>query len=179
MVIFIDDVQWGDTDSAALLVELMRPPSAPPLLLLTTHRTEEEATSAFLADMRARWPEDAEVARPRRSGPWRSRTRGSLAIALVGSDDPSAQQTAEGIARESGGSPFLLEELARAASAYHRIAMGETLLARPAVSLDQMLARARRAPPRRRATTARADRGRRSAAARGDAWAPPPEPARP
>ena len=139
LVIFIDDVQWGDADSAALLVELMRPPSAPPLLLLTTHRTEEEATSSFLADMRARWPEDAP-SRDLVVEPLAFEDARHLAIALVGTDDPSAQQTAEGIARESGGSPFLLEELARAASAYHRIAMGETLLARPAVSLDQMLA---------------------------------------
>ena len=61
VVIFIDDVQWGDTDSAALLVELMRPPAAPPLLLVTTHRAEEAETSPFLTDLRARWPADAEV----------------------------------------------------------------------------------------------------------------------
>ncbi len=139
VVLFIDDVQWGDTDSAALLVELMRPPSAPPILLLTTHRTEEEETSAFLADMRARWPVDAE-ARDLTVQPLSREDAQHLALTLLGSEDASAQQTAEGIARESGGSPFLLEELARAASAYHRIAMGDTLLARPAVSLDQMLA---------------------------------------
>jgi eukaryotic-like serine/threonine-protein kinase len=139
VVLFLDDVQWGDTDSAALLVELMRPPSAPPIMLLTTHRTEEEGMSAFLADIRARWPEDAEV-RELVVQPLSPDDSRSLALALLASADPSALQTAEGIAKESGGSPFLLEELARAASAYHRIAMGDTLLARPSVSLDQMLA---------------------------------------
>ncbi len=139
VVLFVDDVQWGDTDSAALLVELMRPPQAPPILLLTTHRTEEEETSPFIADMRGRWPEDAEV-RELTVGPLTLDDSRQLALSLLGSDDPSAQQTADGIAHESGGSPFLLEELARAASAYHRIAMGDTLLARPAVSLDHMLA---------------------------------------
>jgi eukaryotic-like serine/threonine-protein kinase len=139
VVLFVDDVQWGDTDSAALLVELMRPPMAPPILLLTTHRTEEEETSAFLAEVRARWPADAE-ARELTVLPLTHDDSRRLALSLLGTEDASAQQTADGIAHESGGSPFLLEELARGASAYHRIAMGDTLLARPAVSLDQMLA---------------------------------------
>jgi serine/threonine protein kinase len=139
VVLFIDDVQWGDTDSAALLVELMRPPSAPPLLLVTTHRTEEEETSAFLADLRIRWPEEAEI-RELTIAPLSFEDARSLALALIGSDDAPAQRSAEDIALESGGSPFLVEELARAASAYHRIAMGDTLLSRPELSLDQMLA---------------------------------------
>jgi serine/threonine protein kinase len=147
VVVFIDDVQWGDTDSAALLVDLMRPPEAPPLLLVTTHRDEEEQTSTFLADLRARWPADAEV-RELLVGPLAFDDARRMALALLGSDSPSAQSSADDIARESGGSPFLLEELARGASAYHRVVMGESLLgARPSVSLEQMLAdRAARLP---------------------------------
>ncbi|HEX4446241.1 MAG TPA: AAA family ATPase, partial [Polyangiaceae bacterium] len=151
VVVFIDDVQWGDTDSAALLVELMRPPSPPPLMLVTTHRAEEEHSSQFLADVRARWPEDAEV-HELTVGPLEFEDARRMALALLtGSDDASgpasARETAEGIARESGGSPFLLEELARSASGYHRLTVGDSLGRRAAVTLEQMLGdRASRLP---------------------------------
>ena len=61
LVVFVDGVQWGDTDSAALLLELVRPPDAPPLLLLMTYRDEELQTSPFLLETRARWPALAEL----------------------------------------------------------------------------------------------------------------------
>ena len=138
VVVFIDDVQWGDTDSAALLLELMRPPGAPPLLLLTTHRTEEADGSAFLAELGARWPEDAE-GRELTVGPLAANEAQQLALALLGSRDASAQQTAEGIAKESGGSPFLVEELARSASGPHRLALADSVDARAAFTLDHIL----------------------------------------
>jgi serine/threonine protein kinase len=139
VVIFIDDVQWGDADSAALLVELMRPPDAPPVLLVTTHRTDEEDKSAFLADMKARWPQDAEV-RDLEVGPLAFEDGRRLALALIGSADLAAQDAADGIARESAGNPFLIEELTRGVSASHRVA-------RPSLTLDQLVGeRARRLP---------------------------------
>jgi serine/threonine protein kinase len=150
VVVFIDDVQWGDSDSAVLLVELMRPPAAPPILLLMTYRAEEANSSPFLADLRARWPEDAEL-REVAVGPLELDDARRLALALLRSDDASAQQMADAIARGSGGSPFLLEELARSASAYHRIASGGALLTPSALTLDQMLGdRVARLPPNAR-----------------------------
>jgi serine/threonine protein kinase len=49
LVIFIDDVQWGDLDSVDVLEKLLRPPAAPPLLLVVAFRSEERETSLFWA----------------------------------------------------------------------------------------------------------------------------------
>lgn len=48
LVLCIDDLQWGDLDGTALLLELLRPPRPPALLLLLTHRAGEEQSSAAL-----------------------------------------------------------------------------------------------------------------------------------
>jgi eukaryotic-like serine/threonine-protein kinase len=114
LVIFIDDVQWGDSDSAALLLELMRPPHAPPLLLVMTYRDEDAKTNPFLLETNALWPAGADV-REYPVGPLEAEEASRLALALLGAHDARSVEVAAAVARESGGSPFLLEELARGA----------------------------------------------------------------
>src|SRR5262249_24322905 len=63
LVLVVDDLQWGDTDSADELVELMRPPDAPPMLFVASFREEDEATSRCLQALFTGWARDGLEAR--------------------------------------------------------------------------------------------------------------------
>jgi hypothetical protein len=112
VVLFIDDVHWGDTDSAALLLELARPPDAPRLLLLMTYRGEQESKSPFLAALLGDWPRQSEMREVAVGALERDDAR-RLACAWLDANGASVKATADAIANESEGSPFLIEELAR------------------------------------------------------------------
>jgi eukaryotic-like serine/threonine-protein kinase len=113
LVIYIDDVQWGDTDSAALLIEVMRPPHPPALLLVMTSREEEAERSPFLAEMAEGWPTDV---RNIQVGPLSAPEAHRLALTLLGGTRPGAEHTARVIVREACGSPLLVQELVRSHS---------------------------------------------------------------
>ncbi len=110
-VVFIDDLQWGDADSANLLEELIRPPAAPPLLLVACYRQEEAETSPLLRALlgwQAKAGRAAEVRQLTVEELTPSEAR-DLATALTGLDSASL---CEAIARESKGNPFFISELA-------------------------------------------------------------------
>jgi serine/threonine protein kinase len=115
LVLAIDDLQWGDVDSAALLKDLLRPPDPPALLLLLCYRSEEAATSPCLrallpkAGGEGAGPERRELAVEPLSPP----ERRQLALALLDPRDEAGMACAETIARQSGGYPFFVYELAQ------------------------------------------------------------------
>ncbi|HJZ88292.1 MAG TPA: AAA family ATPase [Polyangia bacterium] len=147
VVLFIDDVQWGDVDSAALLAELLRPPEPPPLLLLLSYRSEDAQSSPFLRELerpKVLAAADLEV-HDIEVGPLLWAEARAQALSLLGAslEDARAREDAERIATESGGSPFFVDELVR------HLQAGALLEGR--VSLGKMLqARLHRLPPEAR-----------------------------
>jgi hypothetical protein len=124
LVLCIDDLQWADTDSAALLAEVLRPPEPPPMLFICGFRTEDLATSEFLRAVQSFLPAAGEASDASHSHIIRLSVdqlshddSHELAAALLAraemGADPDRAVRAEGIARESGGNPFFIHELVR------------------------------------------------------------------
>ncbi|MFZ5481842.1 MAG: protein kinase domain-containing protein [Myxococcota bacterium] len=113
LVIFVDDLQWGDLDSARLLGDLFRDPALRALFVVA-YRSEEVGQNAVLHALLDAARQGAADDRKITLAPLSSGDAAGLARAIVG---PGAD--VEGIIRESGGSPFFVEELARYARAGH------------------------------------------------------------
>jgi serine/threonine protein kinase len=113
LVLAVDDLQWGDLDSARALADLLRAPDAPPLLFLGCYRAEDAAASPFLRalpEWRAQlgesggWWDLAVEGLP----PAEARDYARSLLDLEG----CAAERADDIARESGGSRSCPRQLA-------------------------------------------------------------------
>ena len=115
VVLYIDDLQWGDEDSANLIADLLRPPNGPRLLLLGAYRRENAEDSSALLALDEAYRRGLE--RPHRLDlsvdPLNRDEAQRLALNLLGADDSATRKIAERIAGESGGSPFFVWELAQ------------------------------------------------------------------
>jgi hypothetical protein len=133
LVLCIDDLQWGDADTALLLADILRPPDAPPLLALLSYRSEEAANAPILQALHAQRGAGAlgAVRELEVAALPRDEAR-SLAAASLGRGKHAAH--ADAIAAESAGSPFFIGELAR------YILSGAAAGARGVPSLDEVLA---------------------------------------
>ena len=107
VVIAIDDLQWGDTDSAIFLAELIHQIEPRPLLLLLLHRPEDDAGVVA----RVRHQQQGLAAGDLRHialGPLPDAEARALVQAIGGGD-----ATSESVVRDAGGHPLFLAELAR------------------------------------------------------------------
>jgi eukaryotic-like serine/threonine-protein kinase len=117
LALFIDDLQWGDADSAALLAEVFRLPRPPRLLFIGCYRSGEEQTSPLLRALLplGRSPDFGAEAVELAVADLAPKEARDLASALLGGADPGSDARVDVIARESRGSPFFVDELARCA----------------------------------------------------------------
>jgi serine/threonine protein kinase len=139
LCIAIDDLQWGDADSAALLAALVRQPDAPALLFIASHRAEDY-DSPFLRALRGELMRAVGDVRELEVGPLEPFEAVSLAQTLLDDDSRRGAERAQRIADEAQGNPFFIDELAR----HVRDGFADN----PArISLDEVLrARLRRLP---------------------------------
>jgi hypothetical protein len=118
LVVTIDDLQWADTDSLALLGEVLRPPDTPAVLVLATLRSTSLSGETSIARgggvLRelARLPGDVRriLLSPLRDDEARELAEVLLRRAGV---DPGGSPYAERIAKEAEGHPFFIDALAR------------------------------------------------------------------
>lgn len=155
VVLFLDDLHFGDTDSAELLMDLLRPPAAPPLMLVAAYRTDDRDANRLLRVLRAPTDEAFEVDELR-VGPLEDDAALALARAMLSepdapprADDAAAvratvpalpadelEKRARTIASESRGSPLFIFELARHAHAERASEVKEPSV-KPRLTLDE------------------------------------------
>ncbi|KFA93552.1 serine/threonine-protein kinase PknK [Archangium violaceum] len=116
LVLCLDDLQWGDVDSAQLMAELLSPPDMPTLLLVASYRSGEARNSPFLRELERLLAHSLVLETPRELvlGPLPAEEATRLALYRMGASSHEARLQAERIIREAEGNPFFIEELARA-----------------------------------------------------------------
>jgi hypothetical protein len=113
LVVVMDDLHWGDTDSARLLEHLLSPPDPPPMLLVLAYRRELSERTDMLAALDrlratgAAGPETLTIDLAELD----EREAFDVAFELLRARGRPSADIARAIATASGGHPFFLGEL--------------------------------------------------------------------
>ncbi|MCP4783492.1 MAG: protein kinase [Fuerstiella sp.] len=113
VVMFIDDLQWGDGDSATVLFELLSPPSPPAVLLLGTYRSDEAGDSPFLKEWNRLNTERSDTCQAQKIdvGPLTEDECLELVAARVGVDSEDISGQITDLFQDTRGNPYFLEQL--------------------------------------------------------------------
>ena len=112
VVLVIDDLQWGDLDSAEMLADLLAPP-APPVMLVGCYRGDDSGRHPPLQRILSRSPAEGPVVRELEVRELWFSEACELGLKLLGHRRKPALGLVRAIARESGGSPLFIDELVR------------------------------------------------------------------
>ena len=115
LILAVDDLQWGDVDSAILLSDLICSPQSPVLLFIGCFRSEDLERSPFLSEIRKSIAAVTGAARPSRAG-----RRSPHAVGGTRADARAAGSRRRGVASPGahgrarvGGNPLFIDELVR------------------------------------------------------------------
>jgi eukaryotic-like serine/threonine-protein kinase len=109
LVLHVDNLEWGDKDSADLLLRLCSAPDPPAMLVIGTHRSDpQDDTGAFFNGLGAPTSPLGEATRQHRAiGPLGPRDAYELCKTTLECDDALAWK----IAKETSGDPLLISLL--------------------------------------------------------------------
>jgi len=133
LLVWIDDAQWGDRDSAQLLREVLRARPAPPMLLVLTSRDEEGPSSTFPEEIFLDTHCDVERIELSVLNPEETTTLARALLDIGSSPSQEQTRTIESIVVESAGVPFLAGEMARLARSHRDLAPSSEPLRWPRV----------------------------------------------
>jgi len=115
LILAIDDLQWGDVDSALLLSDLICSPQSPVLMFIGCFRSEDSERSPFLREISKSIANEPGRLDHRELAvePLTQSEARELTLALLGRDDTVSRAQAHLVARESGGNPLFIDELVK------------------------------------------------------------------
>lgn len=112
LAVFIDDLQWGDADSAEVLVDLLAPPNPPAIFLLGCYRSDEAEQSPFLREWKLHNEERAELrGRHVEVTPLSEEQCMKFVAQRVGVPVEQLQGQARDMLADTKGNPYFLEQL--------------------------------------------------------------------
>lgn len=113
LVLFIDDLQWGDADSAKAIHEMFRSNQSPAVMILGGFRSDESDESPFLKEWRQQQTESNVPVREEtvELGPLAADQAIQLCAARLGLDPDAVRQNASDALEATHGNPYLLEQL--------------------------------------------------------------------
>jgi serine/threonine protein kinase/tetratricopeptide (TPR) repeat protein len=139
LAVIIDDLQWADADSLALLGAVLNPPDAPQLLLVATLRGAAEVATAAGSTWTTGHVRSVHV---ERLPPDEARELARQLMRRAGSSELSELE-ARGIAEEAAGHPLFIDELVR----HSVVPSGESLPGAHLQLEEALYARIRRLDP--------------------------------
>jgi serine/threonine protein kinase len=131
LVLSIDDLQWADADSVALLAEVLRAPDPPPLFLLATvRRSADGAGARAVAELSTRL---SDAVQELEVPPLANDEARALIERLLTTEGADVTASPDAIAAEAGGHPMFISALVRhrgARDAAGRVHLDDVLWAR-------------------------------------------------